>query len=272
MIDELKHQYTDLIFLSEAFTRPKVMYRLAKLGFTQSYTYFTWRNSKQELTEYLEEITRPAMRDFFRPNLWTNTPDILSEYLQSGQRAAFIARLVLAATLGANYGVYGPPFELCVATAREPNSEEYLGSEKYEIPRWQLDRPESLRDVIARVNRARRENRALQSDANLEFHPVESDQLICYSKRTDDSANVVVAVVNLDPYHAHAGNVELALSRLGIREDKPYQMEDLLSGNRYTWQGNRGWIDLAPQPIPAHLFRVHRWVRAEGNVDVFDEQ
>ncbi|HEV2970429.1 MAG TPA: alpha-1,4-glucan--maltose-1-phosphate maltosyltransferase [Pirellulales bacterium] len=272
MIDDLKRQDPDLIFLSEAFTRPKVMYRLAKLGFTQSYTYFTWRNTKQELTEYLEEITRPAMRDFFRPNLWTNTPDILSEYLQSGQRAAFIARLVLAATLAANFGVYGPPFELCVATARESQSEEYLGSEKYEIPHWQLDRPESLRDVIARVNRARRENRALQSDANLEFHPVESDQLICYSKRTDDGANVVVAVVNLDPYHAHSGNVQLPLAQLGVREDKPYQMEDLLSGTRYTWQGNRGWVDLAPQPMPAHLFRLRRWVRTDGTFEVFDEQ
>jgi starch synthase (maltosyl-transferring) len=270
LIDEVKRRYPDVLFLSEAFTRPKVMYRLAKLGFTQSYTYFTWRNSKQELTEYLQEITQPAIRDFFRPNFWTNTPDILSEYLQSGQRAAFIARLVLAGTLAANFGVYGPAFELGISTAREPQSEEYLNSEKYEIPHWQLDRPESLRGVIALVNRARRDNRALQSDANLEFHPVESDQLLCYSKRTDDNANVVVAVVNLDPYHAHAGNVELPLAQFGIRDDKPYQMEDLLTGKLYTWQGPRGWIDLAPQPLPAHLFRLHRWLRTEGSAEVFE--
>jgi starch synthase (maltosyl-transferring) len=270
LIDDVKRQYPDVLFLSEAFTRPKIMYRLAKLGFTQSYTYFTWRNGKQELTEYLQEITQPAIRDFFRPNFWTNTPDILSEYLQSGQRAAFIARLVLAATLTANFGVYGPVFELGIATAREPHSEEYLNSEKYEIPHWQFDRPESLRGVIALVNRARRENRSLQSDANLEFHPIESDQLICYSKRTDDNANVVVAIVNLDPYHAHAGNAELPLARLGIREDKPYQMEDLLTGKRYTWQGPRGWIDLSPQPLPAHLFRLHRWLRTEGSIEIFE--
>ena len=219
VLDDIKRQHPDVLFLSEAFTRPKVMYRLAKLGFTQSYTYFTWRNTKQELTEYLAEITQPAMRDFFRPNLWTNTPDILHEYLQSGQRAAFLARLVLAATLGANYGMYGPPFELGISTPREPHSEEYLNSEKYEITHWQLDRPESLRGTIAAVNRARRANRALQSDANLEFHPMEDDQLICYSKRTDDNANVVVVVVNLDSYHTHSGNAELPLGRLGIREE-----------------------------------------------------
>ncbi len=257
LIDDVRRRYPDVIFLSEAFTRPKIMYRLAKLGFTQSYTYFAWRNSKQELTEYLEDITQPAIRDFFRPNFWTNTPDILTEYLQTGQRSAFIARLVLAATLTANFGVYGPAFELLMATPREPHSEEYLNSEKYEIPHWQLDRPESLRGVIALVNRARRENRALQSDANLEFHTVESDQLICYSKRTDDNSNVVIVVVNLDPYHAHAANVELPLARLGIPEDRPYQLDDLLSGNRYSWQGPRGWVDLAPQPMPAHIFRLN---------------
>jgi starch synthase (maltosyl-transferring) len=270
MIADIKRQHPDVLFLSEAFTRPKVMYRLAKLGFTQSYTYFTWRNTKQELTEYLQEITRPEMHDFFRPNLWPNTPDILSEYLQSGQQAAFLARLVLAATLGANYGMYGPAFELCMSTPREPHSEEYLNSEKYEILHWQLDRPESLRDAIAAVNRARKANRALQSDANLEFHPIEDDQLLCYSKRTDDNANVVVAVVNLDPYHAHAGNAELPLGRWGIPDDKPYQMEDLLSGNRYIWQGPRGWIDLPPQPMPAHIFRVRRWIGNDASGDVFE--
>ncbi len=270
MLDDIKRQYPDVLFLSEAFTRPKVMYRLAKLGFTQSYTYFTWRNTKQELTEYLAEITRPDIRDFFRPNLWTNTPDILSEYLQSGQRAAFLARLVLAATLGANYGMYGPPFELGISTPREPHSEEYLNSEKYEITHWQLDRPESIHGTIAAVNRARRANRALQSDANLEFHPIEDDQLICYSKRTDDNGNVVVVVVNLDPYHTHSGNAELPLGRLGVREDKPYQMEDLLTGNRFVWQGPRGWIDLPPQPIPAHVFRLHRWVGTDASGDVFE--
>ncbi len=258
MIADVKREAPEVLFLSEAFTRPKIMYRLAKLGFTQSYTYFTWRTGKHELMEYLEEITRPDIRDFFKPNLWPNTPDILHEYLQSGQRAAFIARVVLAATLCANYGIYGPAYELCVSTPREPHSEEYLNSEKYQLVRWDLDRPESIRGVIAALNKARRENRALQSDANLEFHEVDNDQLICYSKQTDDHSNVVLAVVNLDPYHSQAGMVELPLERLELPVDRGYEMEDMLTGKRYTWQGRRSFVDLSPQGIPAHVFRVRR--------------
>ncbi len=256
MIRTVKERHPEVLFLAEAFTRPKIMYRLAKMGFTQSYTYFSWRNTKQELTEYLEEIAAPAIRDFFHGNLWPNTPDILPEYLQSGQRAAFMARVLLAATLGANYGIYGPPFELCLSTSREPHSEEYLNSEKYEVISWQLDRPESLSEFIGKINRARRENRALQSDANLEFHPIDSEQLIAYSKRTSDNRNILIAIVNLDPYHTHAGTVELPLAKWGIAGDRPYEMEDLLSGKRYDWQGPRGWVDLSPHAVPGHLFRL----------------
>ncbi len=168
----MKREYPETIFLAEAFTRPKVMYRLAKLGFTQSYTYFTWRNTKQELTEYLTGLTQSELREFLRPNLWPNTPDILPEYLQFGGRPAFITRLVLAATLGASYGIYGPAFELCENRPKHAGSEEYLDSEKYEIRQWDLANPWSLRELIARVNRARRENPALHGDWSLRFHDV----------------------------------------------------------------------------------------------------
>src|SRR5207249_1250325 len=174
VIGEVQRACPEAIFLAEAFTRPKVMYRLAKLGFTQSYTYFTWRNSKQELTEYFTELTKPPVREFFRPNLWPNTPDILHAYLQNGGRPAFMTRLILAATLGASYGMYGPAFELCAAAPREPGSEEYLNSEKYEIKKWEVDSPVSLRSVIAHVNRVRRENSALQSNTGLAFHPTDN--------------------------------------------------------------------------------------------------
>ena len=171
-----------MIFLAEAFTRPKVMHRLAKLGFTQSYTYFTWRNTKAELTEYFTELTQAPGRDYFRPNCWPNTPDILSEYLQIGGRPAFISRFVLAATLAANYGIYGPAFELLERSPREPEAEEYFDSEKYEIRHWDLARADSLSALIGRVNAARRENVALQRDDGLRFVPVDNDLLIAYVK------------------------------------------------------------------------------------------
>ncbi|MGH7767518.1 MAG: alpha-1,4-glucan--maltose-1-phosphate maltosyltransferase, partial [Candidatus Binatia bacterium] len=197
LVAEVKERYPDAIFLSEAFTRPKIMYRLAKTGLTQSYTYFTWRRTKAELVEYFEELTQTDVREFFRPNLWPNTPDILMDYLQEGGRPAFAARYILAATLGANCGIYGPAFELCENQPREAGSEEYLNAEKYEIRRWDLEKPDSLKDLIAAVNRIRQKNPALQSDWSLQFHPVDNDRLICYSKQTGDRANTVLTVVNL---------------------------------------------------------------------------
>ncbi len=267
LIDGVKRDYPDVIFLSEAFTRPKIMYRLAKLGFTQSYTYFAWRNANWELTEYFTELAQTEVREYFRPSLWPNTPDILTEYLQWGGRPAFMARLVLAATLGASYGIYGPAFELCENRPREPGSEEYLGSEKYEIKRWDLESPESLKEFIARVNRIRRENQALQSDWSVRFHVVDNDQLICYSKHTDDLTSVVLVVVNLDPHHTHSGWVELAIEDLGLDPLKPYQVHDLLSGARYLWQGARNYVELNPQVVPAHIFRVQRQVRTKQDFE-----
>lgn len=269
VITEIKREHPDTIFLSEAFTRPKVMYHLAKLGFTQSYTYFAWRNSRWELTQYLEELTRTEVREYFRPNFWPNTPDILNEYLQFGGRPAFMIRLVLAATLAANYGIYGPAFELCVRTPREPGSEEYLDSEKYELKVWNLETPQSLRHFIAQVNRIRRTNPALQSDWQLQFHPVDNDQLICYSKQTEDRSNVIVVVVNLDPFHTQSGWVSLPLEELGIDPQRPYQMHDLLSNARYLWRGPRNYVELRSDTIPAHIFSVRRYVRTEHDFDYY---
>jgi len=268
-ITELKREYPDAIFLAEAFTRPKVMHRLAKLGFTQSYTYFAWRNTKHELIEYFTELTRGPGREYFRPNAWPNTPDILTEYLQFGGRPAFIVRLVLAATLAASYGIYGPAFELVEATPREPGTEDYLDSEKYEIRVWDREAAHSLSELIARVNRARRDNPALQSDASLRFFDVDNDSLLCYAKSDATLENLVVTVVNLDPHHVQSGWVDLDLAALGMDAQTPYQMHDLLSGARFLWSGARNFVQLDPQRAPAHVFALRRKVRTERNFDYF---
>ena len=245
-INDLKRKYPELIFLAEAFTRPRVMHKLAKLGFTQSYTYFTWRNTKQELTEYFTEVTKDPSREYFRPNFWPNTPDILHETLQQGGRAAFIVRAILAGTAAANYGMYGPAYELMERTPREPGSEEYLHSEKYEIKRWELERPDSLAPLIARLNSVRNENPALQSDWSLQFHPVDNDQLIAYSKREGD--NEILVVVNLDVTSPQTGWITFP----------PCEVHDLLSGGHWVWTTGRNYIELSPHTLPAHVFRVTR--------------
>ena len=250
-IKELKNRNPELIFLSEAFTRPRVMHKLAKLGFTQSYTYFTWRNTRHELTEYFTELTKDPSREYFRPNVWPNTPDILHEYLQHGGRPAFIVRVVLAATLAANYGLYGPAYELMEHAPREPGSEEYLHSEKYEIRRWDRSRSDSLAALIARLNRIRKENLALQSDWSLQFHPTDNDQLLVFSKEKQN--NLILVAVNLDPRYVQSGWVDFAWG-----EGQTYEVEDLLGGGRYTWAGRRNFIQLNPQTLPAHVFRVVR--------------
>jgi starch synthase (maltosyl-transferring) len=269
LIGEVKREHPDILFLSEAFTRPKVMHRLAKLGFTQSYTYFAWRNTHRELREYFTELTQGPGRQYFRPNAWPNTPDILPEYLQFGGRPAFMVRLVLAATLAASYGLYGPAFELMEHEPREPGSEEYLDSEKYQIRQWDLRRPDSLRDFVARVNAIRRDNPALQWDWSLRFHPVDNESLLCYSKTSPDEANMVFIVVNLDPHHAQSGWVELPLEELKLEPTRPFQAHDLLSGARFLWHGARNFVALDPQQAPAHIFRLRRRVRSEHDFDYF---
>ena len=269
VMGEIKAAHPETIFLSEAFTRPKVVYRLAKLGFSQSYTYFAWRNTKWELEQYFTDITHTEVREYFRANLWPNTPDILTEYLQFGGRAAFMSRLVLAATLGANYGIYGPAFELSEARPRDPGSEEYLDSEKYELKNWDINRPDSLKDFIARVNRIRRDNPALHSDWHLRFLPIDNDQLICYAKVTEDLSNIIFVVVNLNPHHTQGGWLELPLQELGLDPNQPYQVHDLLGDARFLWHGPRNYVELDPKALPAHIFRVRRRVRTERDFDYY---
>jgi starch synthase (maltosyl-transferring) len=268
LIGEVRKDHPDVLFLAEAFTRPKIMYQLAKLGFTQSYTYFAWRNTKHELTQYFTELTRTGVADFFRPNLWPNTPDILPEALQYGGPPVFRSRLVLAATLGASYGIYGPAYELCEARPRAQGSEEYLDSEKYEVRHWDLDRHDSLRDFIGRINRIRRENPALQADRSLAFHRVENEQLIAFSKATADLSNIVLVVVNLDPHHVHSGWVELPLETFGLSPEEPYQVHDLLTDAHYLWNGPRNFVEVDPKAA-AHVMRLRRRLRTERDFDYF---
>ena len=269
VIAEIKRDHPEAIFLAEAFTRPKIMYRLAKLGFSQSYTYFPWRNGKHEITTYLTELTQTPIREYFRPNQWPNTPDILTEFLQMGGRPGFVIRLLLAATLGANYGIYGPAFELMENRPIRHGSEEYLNSEKYEVRQWDLNRPGSLRDLITHVNTIRNENAALQNDWSLRFHSTESDQLICYSKESDDRSNLIVTVVNLDPHHSQHGFVTLPLDELEIPHDRTYEAEDLLSGDRYLWQGPRNYVELNPSRLSGHILRIHRRMLVETDFEYF---
>jgi starch synthase (maltosyl-transferring) len=256
LIGEIRQEYPETIFLAEAFTRPKVMYRLAKLGFNQSYTYFAWKNSKPEITQYFSELTQTPVRDFFRGNFWPNTPDILTEYMQDGGPPAFMSRVVLAATLGANYGIYGPAYELCENRAVRKGSEEYLDSEKYQIRVWPVDRAYNVRWLIGRLNQARRENVALQSDGSLSFHPVDNQQIIAYSKMTPDRSNVIVTIVNLDFRYRQSGWVDLPVEEFGIDAQEPFEVHDLLSEQRFQWRGSRNYVELNPAHIPAHVLKV----------------
>ena len=269
LIADIRERDRDVMFLSEAFTRPGMMARLGKIGYSQSYTYFTWRNTKQELTAYMQQLNQPPVRDFFRPNFWPNTPDILPEYLQFGGRPAFMIRVVLAATLSASYGIYGPAYELLEREPREPGSEEYLNSEKYQVRAWDLERPESLHDFLTRINRIRRENPALQQNWSLDFHTVDNDELLCYSKHSEADGNTVVVVVNLDAYHRQSGWVELPLEALGLDANHPYQMHDLITGARFLWHGARNYVELDPHRVPAHIFRLLRHVRTERDFEYF---
>ena len=268
-IGSVQEKYPDAIFLSEAFTRPKVMKYLAKSGFTQSYSYFTWRNAKTEITEYFEELTQTDVGDYMRPNLFANTPDILPEFLQFGGPPAFHIRLVLAATLGASYGIYGPPFETFEGTPVAPGKEEYLNSEKYQIRDWDWHSPSPFRELIGIINQARNENPALQYDRGLEFHETDNDQLIFYSKTNPEGTNTVLSVVNLDPYHVQSGWVQLPLEQFGFKEDESYQVQDLITGAYYLWHGEWNFVSLDPQVTPAHILRLRRKARTEQDFDYF---
>ncbi|MBA2743257.1 MAG: alpha-1,4-glucan--maltose-1-phosphate maltosyltransferase [Chthoniobacterales bacterium] len=258
LISKVRHSYPDTIFLSEAFTKPKMMQALAKAGFSQSYTYFTWRNTKQEFTEYFSELTQTEMKEYFRANLWPNTPDILPVHLQEGGRPEFMIRAVLAATLSSVYGIYSG-FELC-ENAALPGREEYLDSEKYQWKERDWNAPGNIKDLITRLNRIRKENRALHLYDNLRFYTADNDAILFYGKMTMARDDIVFVVVNLDSARTQHGYIDVPLADIGLGISEPYQMHDLLTDDRYTWYGSRNYIELDPQTRPAHVFRVRRSV------------
>src|SRR6266699_674160 len=257
LITGVRARYPDAVFLSEAFTRPKIMKALAKAGFNQSYTYFTWRNSKRELIEYFTELTQTDMSEYFRPNLWPNTPDILPFVLQYGGRPAFMIRVALAATLSTLYGIYSG-YELCENEAL-PDREEYLDSEKYQFKERDWNAPGNIKDWIARLNKIRKENRALQFYTNLRFYDAENDAILFYGKMTAARDNIILVVVNLDPHHKRHSYVDVPIDQFGQMESDVYQVQDLLNDAIYTWGGRRNYIELDPKIQPAHVFRVRRW-------------
>lgn len=257
LIREIRRDHPDVIFLAEAFTRPPMMRILAKVGFSQSYTYFTWRNFKHEITEYLTELTQSPVAEYMRPNFFPSTPDILPEYLQGSGRPGFATRFVLAATLSSVYGIYNG-YELCEAAA-VPGKEEYLHSEKYEYKVWDWDRPGNIKELIAKVNRIRRENPAMQELTNLRFYNASNDNILFYGKVSADRANIILIAVNLDPFDAHGTDIEIPLHDLGLTEQDNFVVEDLLSGAKHLWSGARHHLQIGPDNDQAMILRVKPW-------------
>jgi len=261
LIAGVRAKFPDAIFLSEAFTKPKMMKALAKAGFSQSYTYFTWRTAKGELTEYFSELTQTEMRNYFRGNLWPNTPDILPVHLQEGGRPMFLIRSILAATLSSVYGIYSG-FELC-ENEPLPGREEYLDSEKYQWKERDWDAPGNIKDTITQVNRIRKENRALHLYDNLRFYRADNEAILCYAKMTESRDNMILVVVNLDPTRTQSSYVYIPLGDFGPMDSDTYQVHDLLTDQRYLWRGERNYVELNPSVQPAHIFRVRRWLTGE---------
>lgn len=255
MIGEVRKKNPQVIFLAEAFTRPRLMERLAKAGFNQSYTYFSWRNTKKELETYITELTQTEQREYFRPNFWPNTPDILPDELVHGGENMHIIRLVLAATLSSNYGMYGPVYELNISEPM-PGKEEYNDNEKYEIRHWNWDQYTKTRELITRVNRIRKQHPALQTTWNITLAETSNEQLMCYIKSDAEQNDHLIIAVNLDPFNTQSGTVTLPLKACGLPENAPFKVYDLLSGDRYTWTGDTQYIELRPYEMPAHIFRV----------------
>jgi starch synthase (maltosyl-transferring) len=255
LITEINKSYPDVIFLSEAFTRPKVMQQLSLIGFDQSYSYFTWRNSKHELIEYMTELNSSPLREYFRPNFWPNTPDILPEMLQYGGKPAFESRFILAATLSSNYGIYGPVFENCIGRAIEGH-EEYQESEKYELKSMQQYTGENISPLIKIVNRIRKEFTALQTTWNFQFCETENDHLIAYIKYSQENDPHLLIIVNIDYTHTQEGTVCIPIDTLGIETDKPFVVHDLLNGEKYVWSGTKNYIKIDPHQCPAHIFAL----------------
>ncbi|WP_029034835.1 alpha-1,4-glucan--maltose-1-phosphate maltosyltransferase [Salinimicrobium terrae] len=254
-IKEINKKHDGIIFLAEAFTRPRVMEELAKIGFNQSYSYFTWRNTKEEFQEYLTQLTKTEVREYYRPNFWPNTPDILPISLEHKDEPSFITRLILAATMSSNYGLYGPVFEFNL-NEPYPGKEEYIHSEKYQIYHWDWHRNTRTKEMISILNRIRKENAALQTTWNIEFCDTDNDQIICYSKIDQDETNKLIIVVNLDPNNTQSGWVSVPLKRLKIEDGDSYSVKDLLTGASYIWQNEWNYVELHPRAIPAHILKV----------------
>jgi len=257
MIAEVRKVHPEIIFLAEAFTRPRLMERLAKAGFNQSYSYFTWRNTKYELEEYINELTKTEQRYYFRPNFWPNTPDILPPHLTYGGDNAHIIRLLLAATLSSNYGLYGPVYEFGLNTPR-PGKEEYIDNEKYEIKHWPWHEYTRIGEIITMVNRIRKENKALQSTWNIELSETTNEQIICYTKTDRKSGNSLIIAVNLDVNNRQAAYVKIPLQHLNLAPGQSYRVHDLLSGSTYRWQDEWNYIELNPFEMPAHIFKIEQ--------------
>ncbi|WP_114780616.1 alpha-1,4-glucan--maltose-1-phosphate maltosyltransferase [Botryobacter ruber] len=269
VIKELRQEHPQLIFLAEAFTRPRVMEQLGKIGFTQSYTYFTWRYTSHEIQEYLTELTRTEMREYYRPNFWPNTPDILPITLVEGGEAAHITRVVMAATLSSNYGLYGPLYEFAI-NVPHPGKEEYTESEKYEIKHWDWGKMTKIRAVITQINKIRRVNPALQTTWNVHFTNTDNSQLLAYAKTDDEAGNHLFMVVNLDPHHVQSGWIQVPLHLFGIAQDQQYIMHDLLTEYRYTWTGEWNYVELRPYEMPVHVFRVEEANKGMGHQNLDD--
>jgi starch synthase (maltosyl-transferring) len=269
MIREVQKDHPEVVFLSEAFTRPKMMRALAKAGFTQSYTYFTWRNFKGELTEYFTELAQGPMKEYYRGNLFPNTPDINPEFLQRGGRPAHMIRAILATTLSSVYGIYSG-FELCEATPLAPGKEEYVDSEKYQVKAWDWDRPGNIRPLITRLNEVRRQNPALHEYDNLRFYPADNDNVLFYGKMTEDRTSMVFVAVNLDPFAAHETMLHFPLPDMGIGWHDPWEVEELLTGQRFFWHGGSQHVRLEPD-APGRVFRVRAWRSSEHGFDYFME-
>ena len=267
MIAEVRAKFPDAVFLSEAFTRPKMMQELAKAGFSQSYTYFTWRNTKAELAEYLTELTQTELKEFFRANFFTNTPDILPEYLQTGGRPAFLIRAVLATMACPVYGIYSG-FELC-ENLPVPGREEYADSEKYQFKGRDWNAPGNIKEYLTKLNAIRRQNRALQEYANLRIQTAENDNVLCFSKSTAALDNLMLVIVTVDPWQPQTAFVHVPLADFGIGAAEAFVVEDLLTGEKFTWRGSRNFVSLNPHTRPAHVFRVRRFQDREDGQDVF---
>jgi starch synthase (maltosyl-transferring) len=254
VIAETRLVYPDMIFLAEAFTMPKVMQQLAKVGFSQSYTYYTWRNTKEEIVGYMQELTQTDMRHYFRPNFWPNTHDINPYNLQTGHEPLFLLRYFMAATLSSNYGVFGPSYEYLYHEANAPK-EEYKNAEKYEIKVWDWELRNKITYIYSIVNKIRKENTALQHTHNIHFCEVENSQLIAYLK-THENGNKILCVANLDGYNTQGGILHLPLWRIHKHNQEPFFAHDLITGAKYTWQGEQNYVMLDPHILPFHLFRI----------------